>query len=255
MAAVIALGGLTACEKEPDKAEIHRRAGHALVKEGQYLEAAAEYDKSLQADPKQEKVWEQKAFALMKGGKNDEAAEALIKTVDFKADQAGKIEVYRNVAGMYLKSATPEKSEKYFLEVLKMDPKDEQSLTWLGELFSQLGGARSNEATPDGVALEKAISYYDQAIAVNPKSVTPLVNKRIALAKYAQHLQKGIADAQQTAIDNKDDKEIVAESEATAAKYTAQLEELKKTMDATSAALTEALKAQKAAQPAGGQKK
>lgn len=245
--AVIALGGLTACEKEPDQAEIHRRAGHKLMKEEKFVEAANEYDLSLKADPKQEKVWEQKAFALMKAGKTDEAAEALLKTTDFKADQGAKLDVYRNIAGMYLKSSTPEKAEKYFVEILKAEPKDEQSMIWLGELFSLLGGARVNDAPAVQEQLEKAVSYYDQAATVNPGSVTAYVNKRIALTKMAQGFLKAKADAEQTAEDNKKDKELYAESMAKAAEYQTKVDELKVTMDETTAKLTEALKAQKGA--------
>ena len=49
-----------ACQK-PDPVAIHRDKGDDLFAKDQYAAAAEEYALSLQADPKQDKLWEKKA--------------------------------------------------------------------------------------------------------------------------------------------------------------------------------------------------
>lgn len=245
----LTLGTLTGCKKEPDQASVHRNKGYALAKQAKYAEALAEYDQSLAADPNQDKLWEQKAFALIQTGDKDGAAAALEKVLALRADPKEKQKVYLNIASMYLQSMTPEKAEKYFLDALKLDPKNEQTLTWLGELHSQLGGARANEAPAVPEHLEKAISWYDQALTVNPVSMTAVANKRIALTKYLTWAQKEKATADADVEAAKKDPTLLADAQARAEKAQAKIAELQPLLDATTAKLTEVLKAQQ------GQKK
>jgi tetratricopeptide (TPR) repeat protein len=242
---LVALGALAlapACEKKPDEAEVHRELGREHLDKKEWAQAVAEYELSLKADPKQEKVWEQKAFAHMQAGEKDQMAAALSKTVEFKPDPAKKAEVYRNLASMFMQDNDAAKAENYFNEAVKVDPKDEASYGWLGELYSQRGGARANEAPAVPEQLEKALQYYDKAIGANPNSPNHYLNKRIALAKLAQYEQgqKDAAEAKGRLASK--DAAKAAEAKAEADKHAARLEEYKKAMDEAGKKFAEAQK-------------
>lgn len=182
----LALLAVLACK--PDPAAVHRKAGDDLLSRSDFAGAAAEYAKSLELDAKQEKTWEKLAFCRVKTGEEELAAEALVKTVEFKASDAQRAEVYRNAAGIFLQSPERAKAEAYLLEAVRLDPKDEASITWLGELASEAGGARH----PLGVAapeqLDKAIGYYDRLIELRPNGTAAHVNRRIVVTKYLTYL-------------------------------------------------------------------
>lgn len=241
-AALVVAALSTSCKKEPDTAAIHRNKGYALANEEKWPEALAEYELSLAADPKQEKLWEQKAFALLKTGKKDEAAQALLKTLEFKQEPKDKIAVYRNVAGMYLQAHAPVKAEQYFQEALKLDPNDVESMVWLGEISSQLGGARAMEAPAIPEHLDKALSYYAKATELNADNPTPLLNSRIALIKYIDYhrKQKEAADAEAAA--NAKDKVKLADAQARSADAQAKIDALKQRVELITPKLTEAMK-------------
>ncbi|MCI0569226.1 MAG: tetratricopeptide repeat protein [Myxococcaceae bacterium] len=194
---VVMLAGITllgtACKDDP--AELHRNKGNAHLAKDEYKQAAEEYGLSLKADPKQEKLWERKAWAHMQLGEMDKADEAILKTLDFKTDTAKRAEVYRNLAGVYVQRGPPEKAEQYYLEALKLDPKDDVSLAWVAEIHAQLGGARLATAPAVASHLDKAISYYDKAIAVRPEASNNYINKRIVLLKYMGYLKTQLDEA------------------------------------------------------------
>ncbi len=173
---------LLACKRDP--AIVLREQGDDLLQRSDYQGAAAEYEKSLAADPKQDKIWEKLAFCRVKTGEKDRAAEALAKLADLRAAPADKADVLRNAAGIYLQTPDQDKAEKYLLEVVHLVPADESSLTWLGELASQRGGARIELAPANPAELDKAIGYYGQLVALRPDSKPAHANRRIAVTKY-----------------------------------------------------------------------
>jgi tetratricopeptide (TPR) repeat protein len=177
-----------ACTPKPDPAAVHRDAGDERYRKADYAAAAAEYQQSLAANPKQEAVWEKMAASRLRLDDRDGAAAALLRTLDFKRAAAPRAEVYRNVAGFYLQSPDRDKAEGYLLEVLKLEPDDDSTLSWLGEIEAERGGARSQDAPAVPEHLDGALRYYDRLIALRPESMNPYVHKRVVLAKYLGHL-------------------------------------------------------------------
>jgi tetratricopeptide (TPR) repeat protein len=244
---MVALGALAlgapACEKKPDEAEIHRDAGREHLDKQEWAQAAAEYDLSLKADPNQEKVWEQKAYVHMQAGEKDKAAAAFSKTADFKKEPAKKAEVYRNLAGMFMQGEGElDKAENYFNEAIKIDPKDDASYAWLGELYSRRGGARSNDAKAEPAHLEKAMQYYDKASGANPSNPNNYLNKRIILAKLTQFEQNQKDLAEGEARTSAKDPAKVAEAKAKAEQHAARADEYRKQMEETTKKFVEAQK-------------
>lgn len=223
----LALGGAAGCKKEPDAAEVHRVAGNKALAADQFAQAAEEFTKSLEADPTQEKIWEKKAFALMKAGNVDGAAEAILKTLEFKTEPEKKGEVYRNLASIYLNRNEMEKAEKNFGEALKLNPKDDVALGWMAEIASSLGGARSTSAPAVPEHLERALGYYDQVIALKPEDATPYLNKRIVMAKYVAHEEAMMASAQAEMAENAKDAAKVADAKARLEQHQTRIADLK----------------------------
>jgi len=232
-------------------ARIHRNKGIEAFKKEKWAEAADEWAQSIAANPNQHELYEKQAFAAAKAGKLDEAAQTLLKTTEFKVEPKDKLDITRKIAAMYLQNNRPDKAEEYFNQILKMKPADEASLTWLGEIHSTLGGARSGAAPADLPQLDQAIGYYDQVLAVNPDAQTPVVNKRIALLKLQNYWQakKNDADKEEAAVPKRDKKGKAAAHQK-ALDLQAKLDELKPRVDEATAKLTELLK--KRQPPDGG---
>lgn len=247
MLGVLTLAGATACESKPDPVKVHRAAGTKAFNRKDYKTAVEQYALSLQHNPKQEKIWETKALAHSQLGETDEAAASALKLLDFKETPEEKAEVYRNVAGIYMKSGPLEKAEQYFHEALKINAKDEASLGWLAEIHSQKGGARAMGAPVVPEHLDKALEYYDKVIAINPKSPTTYLNKRIVMAKYMEHERKQAADAESEAAENAKNPEVVKEAQERAAQHLARAEEFKQKFDELTQQFSEASKAAAAA--------
>lgn len=199
----------TGCKKEQTPADLARKEGNKLFKEKKYSEAAAAFKKSLELDPTQATLWEKMAVAHQEAAEWDAFDSAMIKVAEFKPDNVTKAEVYRNVAGFYVNRGDSEKAEKFFVEATSLDPKDALSYAWLGEIFAQRGGAKGN-APVNAMNLEKAMEYYDRAIAATPDEPNTYVNKRVVVLKYMTHLKKEIELLEQQAASQKD-KTIKAE--------------------------------------------
>jgi tetratricopeptide (TPR) repeat protein len=183
--AVLAL--LAACKRDP--AVVHREAGDDLLARSDFGGAAAEYAQSLAATPAQPQIWSKLAFAKLKAGDRDGAAEALAKQAESETDPARKADAYRNAAGIYLQNTDQDKAERYLLEAVRVDPADEASLAWLGELASVRGGARVQLGPVVPAELDKAIAYYGRVIALRPDARAALGNRRIAIVKYLAALE------------------------------------------------------------------
>ncbi len=239
--------GLLACQKE-NPATAHIDKGDELYSKQQWKAAADEYSLALQTDPKQDQIWERKAMALLKGGDLDGGIVSLVQLAEYQTDPKKKAERYRSVAGLYLEHSMPDGAERYFQEALKADPKDLDALAWLGEIASQRGGARSNTSPGDPVYLEKAVSIFDQLIAINPAAPIPYVNKRIALMKLMAYERKQKEFADMDAQENRKQPEKLAEAKARGEQHQARADALKTQVDEVSQKFTEVQKAAKAAQ-------
>jgi len=249
----LAASGLLAC-KLLDRAGEHREKGDELLAKDEYEAAAAEYTLSLNADPKQDKLWEKKAGVLLNAGKTDQAAEALLKLLDFASSPKEKSEIYRKVANIYLGAKKPDEAEKYFLEALKVDPSDTDSLSWLGEIASTRGGARAAQMRAQPEHLAKAIAYYDQAIAIKPAEPIPYVNKRIALFKWFGHEQRLKQEAEQDLRAARGNRAKVEQAKGQIAEHEARAADLKRQIDELGVKVAELTKAKKEAEAAAAVK-
>jgi tetratricopeptide (TPR) repeat protein len=187
-ALALAFLALAACQRDPSI--VHREAGDDLLRSSDFAGAAREFTESLKLDPNQPAIWEKLAFCRVKTGEKEAAAEVLVKLADFKPSDAQKAEVYRNAAGIFLQGQTAERegAERYLLAAVRLDPKDEASLTWLGELASQRGGARLEMATAVPEELDRALGYYAKLVELRPDSMGAHASRRIVLVKYVGHL-------------------------------------------------------------------
>jgi len=237
--AIVAL--LAACSRDP--AIVHKEAGDGLLASSDFKGAAAEYAQSLALAPAQPQVWEKLAFAKLKAGDRDGAAEALAKHAELETTPARKAEDYRNAAGIYLQTPDQDKAERFLLEAVKADPSDAASLAWLGELASVRGGARVQAAPAVPAELDKAIGYYGRVIAIHPEQRAALGNRRIAIVKYLGALEDD--RAAQTARLKRAGKDAAAAADAKdrIAKAEAKKAELDALLGDTNAKLAPARKA------------
>lgn len=236
----------SAC-KGPEPFDVARLAGSELLKKQDFAGAAKEYERSLELKPDQDpNVWDRAAFAHMKAGNFDRAAELLMKSQDRRKDAAAKLENLRNVAGMYLQQAKDlGNAEKYFQKAVELDPKDEQSLAWLAEIAAQRGGARAVQAEAEPQHLKVALERYDAVIALNPTKPDTFINKRIVLMKYLEFMKRQklsiLADAEAV----KTDKEAYASAQEHAVSTQARIDELEAALKDTTEKLVAAQKAAK----------
>lgn len=240
-ALLVAALAVTACNREPEPFDAARIKGNQLLQKNEFAAAGAEYQKSLDLKPDQPvKVWDQAAFAYMKANEFDKAAAVLEKSVDRRADQAAKLDTLRNIGGMYLQTAhDTEKAETYFKKALAIDPKDDQSLSWLAEISSMRGGARGTETEVNTDQLKIAIERYDAVIAAAPNKPDAFINKRIVLLKYIDFLTKQKLSILADAENNKKDKEAYASAQEQATDTQTRIDELKAVLADTSKKLGE----------------
>jgi hypothetical protein len=184
-----AVAFLVACKPPP--AVTHREAADELLRQSDFAGAAAEYVQSLAADPRQEKLWEKLAYCRAKTGEKRLAAEALVKVAELRPEDARKAEAYRNAAGIFLQGtdrAERAEAERYLVEAVRLEPRDDASLTWLGALAAERGGAQPEGGTVVPAELDKAIGWYAKLIALRPEANAPYLNRRVVLVRYLSYL-------------------------------------------------------------------
>jgi tetratricopeptide (TPR) repeat protein len=236
---VAALGIATGCK--PDPAEEHRNKAINFANQSQWKEAVEEYAQSLQADPKQEKLWEEKAFAHMQLQENEPFEQAMVKLAELKPDNVKKAEIYRNIGGVFVQKGLADEAEKNFMKAVALNPKDDQSMGWIAEIWAQRGGARAMGVPAKPEALDKALEYTDKVIALKPNETAGYINKRIALTKYIDYWQQKKAAADKDAVAEKD-KEKRKEFLAKGDEAMPMIDKYKKMLDETSQKLAEAAK-------------
>jgi tetratricopeptide (TPR) repeat protein len=239
LGAAAALALATGCK--PDPATEHREKALSFANQSQWKEAIDEYALSLQADPKQEKLWEEKAYAHMQLQENEPFEQAMVKLAELKTDNVKKSEIYRNIGGVFVQKGLGDEAEKNFMKAVELNPKDDQSLGWIAEIWAQRGGARAMGVPAKPEALDKALEYTDKVIALKPNETAGYINKRIALTKYIDYWQQQKAAADKDAVAEKD-KEKRKEHLARGDVALPQIEKYKKLLEETSQKLAEAAK-------------
>jgi len=220
----------------------HREKANELANQSQWKQAAEEYTLSLQADPSQGELWEQVAYAHLQLKDYDNVATAMLKFAEFKTEPVKKADAYRNIGAMYVQQGMTEKAEPMFIKALEVNAKDDQSLTWLAEIYAQRGGARAVNAVVEPEALDKALAYLDKVVALKPMDNAGYVNKRIALMKYMEYEQLQMAAAQKDAEKEKDPAKL-QELRTKKDQAQAQYDKLKKQLDEVGKKIGEIAKA------------
>ncbi|MET0594538.1 MAG: hypothetical protein ABW133_17690 [Polyangiaceae bacterium] len=233
---VVAALGLASASCKPDPATEHREKAINFSNESKWKEAIDEYALSLQADPKQEKLWEEKAYAHMQLQENAPFEEAMGKLAELKPDNVKKAEIYRNVGGVFIQKGLGDEAERNFMKAVALNPKDDQSLGWIAEIWAQRGGARAMGVPAKPEALDKALEYTDKVIALKPDETAGYINKRIALTKYIDFYMQQKMAADKDAIGEKD-KAKRAEFLAKGDAVMPMIDKYKKMLEDTSAKL------------------
>jgi tetratricopeptide (TPR) repeat protein len=226
---VASLVAFTACKGNP--AAIHRDKGYEYADKGDWKQAAAEFGQSLSLDPNQETIWEQKAYAHMQLKEYEQVEAAMGKIADFKPEPAKKAKVMDNLGGMYIQAGNSERAEKMFLKAIDINPSDDEAYTWLGEIYSQRGGARVPPTPPEPKALLKAIDYYNKLSTIKPDLPNTYINERIAFTKLAEYEQAQKDAAQKDLLAVKKDPAKTQELQAAIADHQARIDQLKKQID------------------------
>lgn len=242
-----ALAAMTGCKEEPKPAEVHKDKGNELLEAGKYVDAAKEFEASLQADPAQTKLWEKVAYCYKLGGDLDKAVDAIQHTLPPTADTAAKAAMLKNIAGMYLQAGNGPKAEQYFSEMVKLNPQDDYALSWLEEIHMQRGGAKDAKVKANLAELETALDFAEKVIALKPNVINAYVNKRVIFAKYNDYWKKEMEAAQDEAKANRKDKAKAKEAMERATQAEAKMNEYKQKYDDMSGKIKEVVEANKAA--------
>ena len=244
------LAAATGCKRTADPAAIHREKAEEHLGNSEWKPAIDEYALSLEANPKQEKVLEQMAYAHLQLRELDQVEATVQKIADLKTDPMQKADVYRKLANLFVEQGAPDKAEKSFLKTVEIDPKDDVSLAWIAEIYAQRGGTRTqNPAVP--ALLDKALQYYDKVIALKPDIANTYINKRIAVAKYMEYEDNQKAVADQSAKAEKKDKARAEDLRAKAQQIQAHIDDLKRQYDELTQKFVELQKAAKAKEGQG----
>ena len=234
---------LPACKEEPPSpAKMHLTAGDKHRVANEWKEAAEEYGKSLEADPKQEKVWETKAYSHQQAGDTEAAVATLMKWAETKSDAAEKAKLIRFAADLWRQKPNMEKAEATYLEAIKVLPTDDESYSWLGEMHAQKGGARDVKLPAVPAELDKAYEYYEKVAGIKPDKPDAYINQRVILSKYLAYYKKQKDDAEAEAKTLEKDKDKAAEATARAEKAKTALDDTQKKLEAVTVKLTEANK-------------
>jgi tetratricopeptide (TPR) repeat protein len=177
----------------------------------------------------------------MQLSENEPFEQAMTKLAELKPDNLKKAEIYRNIGGVFVQKGLGDEAEKNFMKAVALNPKDDQSLGWIAEIWAQRGGARAMGVPAKPEALDKALEYTDKVIALKPDETAGYINKRIAVMKYLDYWQqqKSKADAEAMSVrDKAQRKELLAKAD----ELTPNIEKYKKMLDETSKGLAEAAK-------------
>jgi tetratricopeptide (TPR) repeat protein len=206
--------------------------------------AAEEYGKSLEADPKQEKVWETKAYCHQQADDTEGAVATLMKWAETKPDAVEKAKLIRFGADLWKQKGNQEKSEAAYLDAIKVLPTDDESYSWLADMYAIRGGARDVKAAAVPANLDKAYAYYGKVGELKPDSPNAFVMQRVIMTKYVAYYQKQKEDAEAEAkVFEKDkDKDKAAEATARAEKAKTEMEAAQKKIEEATAKMTEANK-------------
>ncbi len=224
-------------DETPEKAA--QRAVDTLAEKTEIYIQLGDPDKALEMFQKRLELLEKQPAPA-----DDTPEKAAKRTADRLAE---KKDFYSAMANLYLTSGRSEQAEQIFNEVLKLNPKDEGTLSWLAEIYMQRGGAKNMAAPLVDEHLQKALGYYDQVLAINPISFNTYVNKRVVMIRYLENEKTLLRVAELEMAENARKPAKLAEAKAKAEASNARIQEFTAKLQELNQKMGEAHKAQKAA--------
>ncbi len=163
----------------PEEADAKRVEAARLVeravkraREGDYKKAIGIYKRVLELDPSLHEARRDLAMAYVEIGDVENATNHLIEVLRLDPKDAWSWVVLGN---LYIREkGDPETGEKFIRRALDIKPDDAWALNSLAVGFQKRG------------EIQKAVEYFDKAIAVNPEFANPYYGKSLALAEHGQ---------------------------------------------------------------------
>jgi tetratricopeptide (TPR) repeat protein len=141
----------------------HFNAGIRLSNEEQnFAEAAKEFQKAVDLDPKDVRAYTNLAFCLRKIGQVDEALALFQQALILNPTDAN---ARRNLAASYLDMARSEAREKRYVEAIMLYEKAAELDTTLTDTQFELANAYSEAALAESIAVARS-QYYDKAVSL-----------------------------------------------------------------------------------------
>jgi tetratricopeptide (TPR) repeat protein len=151
-------------EKSPNKARPHYNRGHSYDKQGDTIQAIADYDKAIELDPDYADAYYNRGLILAKQNKFQQAVEDFTKTIAIKSDYAG---AYNNRGIIYARQGNYPKAISDFTQALAIDPDDAKIYCNLGNTYYDQGN------------LTQAVLDYNKAIELDPIDTQAVNNRAI----------------------------------------------------------------------------
>jgi tetratricopeptide (TPR) repeat protein len=170
-----------AIELEPDDAGAHRNLGTAYLEQGKYEEAAAAYEKAIELDPDFGEAYGDLAGAYVNLGRLSEAIAAGEKAIELAPDYAM---AYNNLGFAYYTQGMLDEAIAEYQEAIRINPDFDKAHDNLGVAYMMQD------------QLDEAIAEFKEVIRINPDHVGGHVN--LGFAYYTQGmLDEAIAEYQE----------------------------------------------------------
>ena len=142
------------------------------AREGDYKKAIGIYKRVLELDPSLHEARRDLAMAYVEIGDVENATNHLIEVLRLDPKDAWSWVVLGN---LYIREkGDPETGEKFIRRALDIKPDDAWALNSLAVGFQKEG------------EIQKAVEYFDKAIAANPEFANPYYGKALTLAEDGQ---------------------------------------------------------------------
>jgi len=158
-------------EKSPHKARPHYNRGHSYDKQGDSIQAIADYNKAIEIDPDYADAYYNRGLILAKQNNFSQAVSDFTKTIAIKPDYAG---AYNNRGIVYARQGNFSQAISDFTQALALDPDD-------AKVYCNLGNTYYNQGN-----LTQAVLDYNKAIAIDPSDIEAY-NNRVIVYKQLSH--------------------------------------------------------------------
>ena len=160
--------------KRPANPRAHNNLGLALVAEGRFGEAAAQYAEALRLDPTYAFVHNNWGVALVRQGRLDEAISHLTQAVQLKSTDA---KAYANLGVVLAMQGRLDEAMQQYTEALRLKPD-------FPEAHNNLGSALMHRQR-----FQEAVAHYAEALRLQPDYPKVYNNWGLAMAKQGRHAE------------------------------------------------------------------